>query len=257
MSKLPLDPGQDSQRPCRWHLVKVHVLQHVPFEGVGSIHSWLTQRRASVSYTRFYEKSALPEIADVDLVIAMGGPMSVNDEVSLPWLKDEKRFILQAVQAGRPVVGICLGAQLIAGALGARVYPAPCKEIGWFPIESTSDAAGLFRFPKTVPVFHWHGETFDLPPGSTKLARSAGCENQAFQVGSNVIGLQFHLETTPESASAIMSHCRNELIEDVYVQPEAAMRGMSAAAYERINRLMGEVLSYVTRTDDRSSEAAS
>ncbi len=227
--------------------MRVHVLQHVPFESVGSMEGWLVAQGATVGYTRFYESSVLPDPANLDLVIAMGGPMSVNDEASLPWLKSEKQFILEAVQRGRPVVGICLGAQLIANALGARVYPGRCKEIGWFDIEATSAAAECFRFPKTLTVFHWHGETFDLPQGATKLASSVACENQAFQVGPNVIGLQFHLETTPESADSIIANCRHELIESAYVQSEAAMREIPAAAYARINIIMADVLSYVTR----------
>lgn len=228
--------------------MRAHVLQHVSFEGLGSIGPWLAQRKARVVLTRFFDSPRLPDLADLDLIIAMGGPMSVNDEADLPWLVDEKRFIAEAILAGKAVLGICLGAQLIAAALGARVYPGPHKEIGWFDIESTSNGPDLFKFPGTASVFHWHGETFDLPPGASRLARSAACENQAFQVGSNVIGLQFHLETTPESAESMISHCRHELTEGPFIQSEEALLRVPEASYSRINLLMTEVLEHITRS---------
>jgi GMP synthase-like glutamine amidotransferase len=227
--------------------MNVHVLQHVPFEGLGSIEAWLAEREAVTSATRFFDSPRLPELAELDLIIALGGPMSVNDEVELAWLKDEKRFVSDAVRAGKAVLGICLGAQLIASALGARVYPGPHKEIGWFDIESTSDSSQLFQFPRTATVFHWHGETFDLPSGASRLARSVGCENQAFQIGSRVIGLQFHLETTPESVESLIFHCRNELVEDRFIQSEEALHSVPKSRYTGVNALMAEVLTYVTR----------
>lgn len=228
--------------------MNVHILQHVPFEGIGSMEPWLLRRSANISSTRFFESWELPDVNNLDLIIAMGGPMSVNDEAELPWLVDEKRFIRSAIQQGVPVLGICLGAQLIASALGARVYPGRQREIGWLDIEAVSHAGGAFAFPKTVNVFHWHGETFDLPDGAVHLARSAACEHQAFQVGAHVIGLQFHLETTPSSADALITHCRDELVVDNYVQSEAALRAAPTAAYEHINVLMTEVLDYLVRT---------
>lgn len=227
--------------------MKVHVLQHVPFEGLGSIEPWLVARGATVSYTRFFESSRLPKPMDLDLVIALGGPMSVNDEADLPWLKEEKRFVAEAVNSGKAVLGICLGAQLIAGALGARVYPGLHKEIGWFDIESTSDRPDMFRFPKKVKVFHWHGETFDLPRDATRLARSAGCQNQAFQIGSRAIGLQFHMETTPASAESLIVHCRNELVDGRFIQSEEELREAPMAAYAVVNAIMDDVLTYLTR----------
>lgn len=227
--------------------MRAHVLQHVPFEGLGSIADWLARRNASVTYTRFFESAALPDSAIVDLVVVLGGPMSVNDEQELPWLVAEKSFVRECVAAGRPVLGICLGAQLIASAHGARVYPGRHKEIGWFPIESTPTPAGSFAFPPAATVFHWHGETFDLPEGAIRLARSAGCENQAFQLGRRAIGLQFHLETTPPAADAILAHCRDELVDGPYIQSEAAIRGAPPSHYLAVNALMADVLGYLTR----------
>ncbi len=226
--------------------MNVHILQHVPFEGIGSMEHWLRARSANISSTRFFEPWTLPDVSSMDLIIAMGGPMSVNDEAELPWLVAEKEFIRAAIQQGVPVLGICLGAQLIASALGACVYAGRQREIGWFDITAVPNTGHTFHFPPATTVFHWHGETFDLPAGAVHLARSAACEHQAFQIGANVIGLQFHLETSPASADAIITHCRNELIEDTFVQSEATLRSMAPAAYARINALMGDVLDYLT-----------
>jgi len=227
--------------------VRAHVFQHVPFEGLGSIEDWLNQRKAVITYTRFFASAQLPPLAELDLIIAMGGPMSVNDEQEFPWLKAEKRFIADAMAAGKPVLGICLGSQLIANALGSRVYPGPQKEIGWFPIYAEPSAPGAFAFPETVEVFHWHGETYDLPPGAVHLAHSAVCRHQAFQIGERVIGLQFHLETTPESADAIITNCADELVPQPYIQTETSLRAVPAARYAGINALMAEVLAYLVR----------
>ncbi|MEA5097858.1 MAG: type 1 glutamine amidotransferase, partial [Burkholderiaceae bacterium] len=151
------------------------------------------------------------------------------------------------VERDKAVLGICLGAQLIANAFGAKVYPNRQKEIGWFPIENLADDTALFRFPPLATVFHWHGETFDLPSAAVRLARSAACENQAFQLGSKVIGLQFHLETTLESADAIITHCLNELTAGEYVQDEPTLRAAPFSAYRDVNRIMATLLDYLTR----------
>ena len=228
--------------------MKAHILQHVHFEDAGYIRSWLETQRAEVTRTRFFENDPLPELKGLDFVIVMGGPMSVNDEATLPWLRPEKQFLRDAVERGVPVLGVCLGAQLIASAQGARVYPNRQKEIGWYPIEAAPGAANTFRFPEKCTVFHWHGETFDLPTGAVRLAKSAACENQAFQIGRHVIGLQFHLETTPKSAKAILDNCADELVPGPYVQTASEMRAVKDTAYAEINGLMAGVLSYLTRS---------
>jgi GMP synthase-like glutamine amidotransferase len=227
--------------------MKAHVLQHVPFENIGSMASWLSSHGANVGYTRFFESSSLPDAGILDLVIVMGGPMSVKDEVEFPWLKSEKQFIREVVQKGVPLVGICLGAQLIASSLGAKVFRNREKEIGWFEIEAIPRTANSFQFPEKALVFHWHGETFDLPDGASLLARSRACENQAFQIGENVIGLQFHLETTPDSLDLLINNCRDELVAADFIQNEAAIRGVAQSAFTHINHLMGDLLSYITR----------
>lgn len=225
--------------------MRVQVLQHVAFEGLGSMEAWFVRRGADIQYTRFFESSDLPDPRDADMVVAMGGPMSVNDEHRYPWLRDEKRFVREFIRSGRPILGVCLGAQIVAGSLGAKVYPGRHAEIGWFPIQSSGSNGGVFRFPEDVTVFHWHGETFDLPAGAIRLASSAACENQAFQIGGNVIGLQFHLEVTPDTCRRLIDNCRNELTDGAYVQAESALRNTPRSAYASVNALMDHVLSYL------------
>ena len=226
--------------------MQAHYLQHVPFEGLGSIEPWLRLAGYEITNTQFFESSALPGIHEIDLLVVMGGPMSVNDEDEFPWLVKEKQFICDIIKNGIPVVGICLGAQLIASAMGAKVYRNSVKEIGWFPIQGVSSIdSSHFRFPPSIDVFHWHGETFDLPSRATLLARSEGCENQAFQLGRSVMGLQFHLETTPESARKIVSHCRDELVPSQYVQTEEEILSAKPESYQSINQIMGNVLYFL------------
>ena len=225
--------------------LRVHWFQHVPFEGLGRLESRLLRAGCRLSATRFYEYPETPDPADVDFLVVMGGPMSVNDEARLPWLAAEKEFIRRHVAAGKPFLGICLGAQLLASALGARVFPNRDKEIGWFPIAGVSarDPA-VFRFPATAEVFHWHGETFDLPPGAVHLARSQACENQAFRVGA-AIGLQFHLETTPATARALVEHARAEIIPGPFVQTEAEILAEAPERYAALHRLQDDLLAHL------------
>ena len=223
--------------------------KHAPFEDIGSIRSWLTTVGYTITCTPFFQSANLPALEEIDLLIVMGGPMSVNDEKRYPWLVPEKQFIRRMIISGKPVLGICLGAQLIAGAMGAKVYPNRVKEIGWFPVYGVSSGdRSVFRFPQSVQAFHWHGETFDLPAGATRIAKSDGCENQAFQLGQSVIGLQFHLETTPQSAQDLVTHCRDELIGAPYIQTETEILSAKPAQYQSINRLMDKILAFLART---------
>ena len=223
------------------------VFQHVPFEGPGHFAPGLRRAGFQLAVTEFFAATPLPDPESVDFLLLMGGPMSVNDEALFPWLQAEKEFIRRFSKTGKPMLGVCLGAQLIASAFGARVYPNPEKEIGWFPITDAlpPDQDSAFRFPPSAEVFHWHGETFDLPPGAVHLARSRACENQAFQLGRTTIGLQFHLETTPESAQALIENARAELVPAPFVQSEAALRAVPAEKYLALNRLMDDLLAYL------------
>jgi GMP synthase-like glutamine amidotransferase len=228
--------------------VRAHYLQHVPFESPGSILPWLEQHGASVTSTRLFDAHTLPAVGDFDLLVVMGGPMSVNDEAKHPWLIDEKRLVREAIDAGRAVVGVCLGAQVIASALGGRVFPNAAREIGWFPVFATPvPASGSPRWPDSLTVFHWHGETFDLPSGAVRLASSEVCLNQAFQIGDRIVGLQFHLESTPETVAAMVEQCRHELTPDRYVQSEQELLATPRERYVRPNRLMDDVLTTVAR----------
>jgi GMP synthase-like glutamine amidotransferase len=230
--------------------MRAHYLQHVPFEGLGSIESWLGTRGYELTHTRFFESTELPDSEAIDLLVIMGGPMSVNDEDRFPWLVSEKQFVREVIESGKSVLGICLGAQMIASSMGARVFPNPVKEIGWFPIHAVASVdSAVFSFPLLETVFHWHGETFDLPRGAIRLAKSEGCENQAFQLGKSVIGLQFHLETTPDSAGQIVSHCRHELVPSTYVQTEEEILSVSPNRYKSINHLMGGILAFLERNN--------
>jgi GMP synthase-like glutamine amidotransferase len=226
--------------------MRAHYLQHVEFEGLGSIAPWLEEAGYEITNTRLFESAKFPDLKKIDLLVVMGGPMSVNDEDDFPWLVSEKQFILEAINSGKPVLGVCLGAQLIASAIGARVYRNHVKEIGWFPIHGMlSNNTSVFSFPPSMKVFHWHGETFDLPSGATRLAKSDGCENQAFQFGKSVIGLQFHLETTPKAAREIVANCRDELTPSKYVQGEEEIMSTKPEQYQSINHLMNNVLSFL------------
>ncbi len=228
--------------------MRAHVLQHVPFEDIGSMAGWLARKNARLSYTRLFEPAAqLPDAASVDLLIIMGGPMSVNDEAQLPWLRDEKHFVAQVIALGKPVLGICLGAQLIANALGAEVYPGPHREIGWFDLAGLPAGEGQFQFPPRHAMFHWHGETFDLPASATLLARSAACAHQAFQYGERVIGLQCHPEMTAEGVAALVQHCGDELGDQPWVQSAQALLSTPQGWYQRGALLTADILDFITR----------
>lgn len=224
--------------------MNLHYLQHVPFEGLGSIELWVRTAGHRLTTTRCYAGDPLPRLDKFDGLIVLGGPMSVHDEARHSWLAGEKRFLEQAINSGKIVLGICLGAQLIAAVLGARVYRNRQKEIGWFPVWKTADAgsaAMASALPSQMEVFHWHGETFDLPPGAVHLARSEACEHQAFAYGAQVLALQFHLETTPESAAALIEHCGDELVAGPTIQTAGQVLG-DAGRFRGINETMCRLL---------------
>jgi GMP synthase-like glutamine amidotransferase len=180
--------------------VRLLAFRHVPFEGAGLLEHALSARGFALDYVDLYlAGTRLPETQGAGGLIFLGGPMSVNDD--LPYLRTEMELIREAIARSQPVLGICLGAQLIARAMGAKVGRNPQKEIGWFPVRLTAAGAADPFFAgtnRTQTVFHWHSETFDLPAGSVLLASSDACRNQAFRLGDTVYGLQFHLEVTPE-----------------------------------------------------------
>lgn len=203
--------------------LRIHYFQHVAHEGLGIIEEWISLHGHSLTTTKLFESAIFPGIADYDWLIVMGGPMSVHDEQIFPWLADEKKFIRNAIDSGKTVLGICLGSQLISNVLGAGVYKNKEKEIGWFDIEITPSAqpGNLFSdMGNRLKVFHWHGDTFDLPENAILLASSAGTKNQAYVYNRKVLALQFHLEPTLKLLQDMIEKGRKELTAGKYVQTE-------------------------------------
>lgn len=225
-------------------MLRIHWLQHVPFEGLGSIEEWVKRSGHQLKCTRLWNAEPLPPVADLDWLIVMGGPMGVPDEGRFDWLAPEKRFIEACLAAGKRVLGICLGAQLISEALGAKVAPNPAPEIGWFPVRFDQAAcadSGWSIFPETLTAFHWHGDRFEIPPEAHLLAASTACDRQAFAFKDRVLGLQFHLETTEEGAAALIEHCKEELTDGAFIQRPADMLEQPER-FAEINRVMEKVL---------------
>jgi GMP synthase-like glutamine amidotransferase len=224
--------------------VHIHHFQHVPFEGLGSMAPYLLSKGHQLSATHLYLEQTPPPIDTLDWLIVMGGPMGACDESRYTWMAMEKAYIQQAIEAGKVVLGICLGAQLIAAVLGARVFKNGHREIGWFPIRQAapSKATPLGDiFAQPMEVFHWHGDTFEIPRGSALLASSDACVHQGFVMDNRVVGLQFHLETTPASARALIDNCGHELDNSRYVQSAKEILA-DGARFERINAVMAALL---------------
>ncbi|MFZ6027434.1 MAG: type 1 glutamine amidotransferase [Chloroflexota bacterium] len=201
--------------------MRIHVLQHVPFEGLGSMAHWIAAKGCYLTISRLFQGDPFPDLRQFDWLIVLGGPMGVYDEAQHPWLVMEKRLIEGAIRAEKIVLGICLGAQLIASVLGKRVVRNAEREIGWHPLRLTlaANRTSLFGFmPDELVAFHWHGDTFEIPDTAVSLASSQACANQAFLYGRRVVGLQFHLETTMASAQALVEHCADELVPGRYIQ---------------------------------------
>lgn len=200
--------------------MNVCCLQHAPFEGPGNIAAWADVRDHTLTIVRPYLDERLPSPQDFDLLVVMGGPMSVHDESAHPWLILEKKLISHCLAAGKFTLGVCLGSQLLAEVLGARVYRNRFKEIGWLPLMQCPEehSCHLLRAcPREFTAFHWHGETYDLPPGTTHLARSEGCSVQAFE-HPYALGLQFHLEVTPDGVSGLVRECSSDIGSGPYEQ---------------------------------------
>lgn len=216
----------------------------MPFEGLGCIGDWIQEHGHTVTATRWYETPVLPDLQDIDWLIIMGGPMGVYETEQHPWLRIEKQFIADAIQQQKKVLGVCLGAQLIAAALGARVYPNPEKEIGWFPVQFISPGSDTFPatvFPPELNVFHWHGDTFDLPSTATRFAATAACAHQAFIYKGKVVGLQFHLEVRPQDAADMAAAGAQELKPAPYIQDAATitqLSGLATAANAGMHKLL-------------------
>lgn len=200
---------------------RLHYIQHVAFETPGCILDWAQQRCVSVTATHLYKNEAFPACDDFDYMVIMGGPMGALDSDVYPWLVAEKEFIAKAIQQNKKVLGICLGAQLIASACGAEVYPNAEKEIGWYSVSLTLEAQShpLFSdFPQKLDVLHWHGDTFTLPKNAIHLARSTACEHQAFILNEHVLAVQFHLEVKPDNVNSLLTHASDDLTPSPFTQ---------------------------------------
>ena len=225
--------------------MRVHYLQHASFEGINCLAPWFRERGHTLTGTHFYRGDVLPNVSDIDWLVILGGPMSVHDEHIHPWLITEKQFIQQVIDQEKILLGICLGGQLIANVLGATVKKNKYKEIGWHPIFRNDAVEASFLkgiFPKEMDMFHWHGDTFDIPTGAIPIASSEACANQGYVIGDRIIGLQCHPETNLEFINYLAEAGTDELAEDSpYIQTREELFA-DEATYRKINQVMVAML---------------
>ncbi|MCH7328806.1 type 1 glutamine amidotransferase [Acinetobacter modestus] len=235
--------------------LRVHYFQHIAGEGFGSCYDYLKAHQAKITATEFFalpvdlplELEALPHIDEVDLLIIMGGTMSVNDEANYPWLKLEKRWLRRYLSAGKPAIGLCLGGQLIANALGASVSRNQHQELGWMDVGRVSHVPeNYFQIPEKINIMQWHSETFEIPRGGVRLAQNNVCQNQMYQIGRNVLGFQFHPEMTPHALQLLIENEEDSaLFNGQYVQPIAELKKTIKSKFEQGNQLLNRAIEYV------------
>jgi len=221
-------------------------IEHVPQEGVGTISAYIRSLDGQLIRHRQYQPQPLSiSHDDYDVLVAMGGPMGVHDGDRYSWLNHELRFIRDAIDQGKYVFGICLGAQMIAKALNAEVRKNPYTEIGWFPILfedaflETRPGRGLDR---QMEVLHWHGDTFAMPPGAVRIAGSEACANQGFLYKGRVLGLQFHLEMGKEEVDVMVEHFKDGLVPETFVQDGEEIRARTAECATPARQVMFSIL---------------
>jgi GMP synthase-like glutamine amidotransferase len=235
--------------------LRVHYFQHIAGEGFGSCYDYLKAHQAKITATEFFalpvdlplELEALPDIDEVDLLIIMGGTMSVNDEANYPWLKLEKRWLRRYLSAGKPAIGLCLGGQLIANALGASVSRNQHQELGWMDVGRVSHVPeNYFQIPEKINIMQWHSETFEIPRGGVRLAQNNVCQNQMYQIGRNVLGFQFHPEMTPHALQLLIENEEDSAaFNGEYVQPIAELKKTIKSKFEQGNQLLNRAIEYV------------
>jgi GMP synthase-like glutamine amidotransferase len=205
--------------------MKIHCIRHEPFEGIGSIELWVQENNHHLSYTRTYLHQSFPDDIGFDMLIIMGGSASVYDGSKVPWLADEKNFIRKAINANKKILGICLGAQILADVYGAKVYRDISNEVGWFPIQfNTRELIDYPFVPEHITAFHWHGDTFDIPEGAIRIASSEHTRNQGFVIRNNIVALQFHLEMNLSSIRKIIKALGRKLDKnEKFVQSASAI----------------------------------
>lgn len=222
----------------------IHYFQQEPHEGCGSMQAWAEKREYQMVATNFFKGNTCQKPLDADLLIILGGSMNIYDEKKHPWLKAEKESIRGAIERGVRVVGICLGAQLVADALGAGVRKNEFTEIGWHPVKLSDEAINkpVFRdIPAEFLCMHWHEDTFDIPEGAMRIGGSKACKNQGFLWKQQVLALQFHLEFTPEMVNGMLQ-AGPELEKADYVQTAPEIHCVSRQQYRACNDYLDQIL---------------
>lgn len=233
----------DNPLPIRWCC-----LQHVPFEGPGHLAVWCHERGYPLSCVELWKDLALPAPDEFDGLFVLGGPMNVYEEAKYPWLGPEKELIVRAISDRKPVLGVCLGAQLLSAVLGGTVSEMLDKEIGWFPVNLTAVGrdSDVFRgFPDKFMAFHWHGDSFSIPPRAFHLAQSEACDEQAFVYENHVVGLQFHLESTEQMIAGLIENCGEDLGCGYYIQDPHTIKSCAnylPVAEDLISRLLDNLI---------------
>lgn len=222
-----------------------HCLQHLPDEGPGHAAAWLAAQGHTLRYTRLFEPNPVfPALGDFDGLLILGGAMSVHDEAVFPWLASEKAFLQTALRAGKITLAICLGAQLVAQALGGTVQRNPEPEIGFWTVRFSAKALThplLRGWPDKATVLHWHADTFTVPPGAVRVGMSAGCAAQGYVWGDGIIGLQFHPEMTEEMVEKLLDFENHETVEEAeFTQTAAQIRSKLKSVWK--GRLLLETL---------------
>lgn len=237
-----------------------YALQHIESEEMGHTEEWLRQNNYDIHRVRLYQGDELPDPKKVDYVIGLGGPMSVNGTAEYPWLTKEIDFLRAVLQRPIPVLGICLGAQLLAKAKYASIVKAQEQEIGWYPIQSyknTRRAIPGFSFPDTMTVLHWHGETFELPKDSTLLASSEACTNQAFVLKPYQVGLQFHLEADLDSVRTMLEHSQGEMANTgPYTQSSQSLLAKTEEFGPEAKTVLFDLMTAMRDAADRQAKAS-
>jgi GMP synthase-like glutamine amidotransferase len=224
--------------------MKIHCLRHTELAVSDYLPKWAAHHGHSWECTLVPSAERLPQLSDLDCLIVLGGPMSVWDEEAHPWLRGEKRYLEKVMESGKPLLGICLGAQLLAEVLGARTYTGSHQEIGWFPVETTPESRDTWLgdvFPPRFVTYLWHGDTYDLPNGAVHIARSAAFENQGF-IWNYTMALQFHLEVRPAWVRSIATRDANVLVPAPYIQSVEKILGQPESLYRANNTLMDTLL---------------
>ncbi len=225
--------------------MRVHVVQHVAFEGPARLAALLRTAGGAPAVVQPLAGDPWPDLRQDDALVLLGGPMGLGDADAGQWLAPEAHLVERALELGVPLLGVCLGAQVIAHVLGARVRPVPEPEIGWYPVRRSAAADGAqlaSGWPDEALVFHWHGDGFETPPQAVPLAGSEALPHQAFAVGERVLALQFHVETDRTAAATLVRHGERDLARaGRFVQSAGEILGR-AQAFDELARGAGGIL---------------